>query len=566
MMKEPVTRSDKAKGGLIGKASSYIGGLSLIFAGAGLLALILSGLIKLLFPNLATSAQILLAVGLLSLLVAFASSFSTVKATVLGRRGRYGVNTILMVVVFLGIVIVINYIGDRNAGRIDMTGNKTFTLAPQSAKVLHDLKTKVEAVGFFTPNDARQAAVRGPATDLLQEYAHTTGNFTYRFVDPELDPGTARQYGVNSDSSPGEIVFSSEGRLQPVETLKLNATQGFTPNINLEKDYTQAILAVTHQQQKKVYFLVRHGEPDITDAQNQAGYGLARLGLEGDNYQVDVLDLASAGKVPDDCAVLVVAGPKRDLLDEEKQPIEDYLRNYGRALFLLDPNTPQSYRDLIKRWAVDIGTGEVADAGSFVSGDLRSPIVQKSQYSPYAQGTGLAPSPITNALNEVVFFQEASALEPTVDMKKLPQTLLILPILESSPISWLETDPNATSPSANEQRGPLSLGMTIDALAPLGENPPTDAPQGKRTQMVILGDSDFASNRFFTSFSNGDLFLNSVNWLADDVDLISVRPKLTIPRELVVTNRTWAFIKWSSLLILPVVVGAAGAATWWRKR
>ena len=83
---------------------------------------------------------------------------------------------------------------------------------------------------------------------------------------------------------------------------------------------------------------------------------------------------------------------------------------------------------------------------------------------------------------------------------------------------------------------------------------------------MIFGDSDFARNRFFFSSDNADLLLNSVNWLADDYELISIRPKLLPYRELVLNSRERDFIKWSSWFFPPAVMMLLGGLVWWRRR
>ncbi|MEE9284450.1 MAG: Gldg family protein, partial [Dehalococcoidia bacterium] len=377
--------------------------------------------------------------------------------------------------------------------------------------------------------------------------------------------------GINPDTEPGTVVFVSEGNLQPVETLTFTRQGQFVPNINLEQDFTQGILSVTRTGQKVVRFLTRHGERDPGSSEG-AGYALAFLGLEGDNYRVATLDLDSAGSVPADTAVLIVAGPERDLLEQEVQPLEDYLRGGGNALFLLDPETPQTYRDVIMTWGVELGEGTIVDRSSFVSPNPRAPLVRRDRYN------FLAPnlfSPVTQPITDVTFYERATAISPIdpqpardLDLPNIfynTDTLLITPLAVTTPVlSWLETDPENDRFDLGELLGPLALGVSIEALAPFGEEPASS--QSVKTQIIVFGDSDFASNRFFTSFGNGDMFLNAVNWLAGDADLISVRPKLRVPRLLIVTERTWNFIRWSSLLILPIAVAGVGAVVWWRRR
>ena len=228
-----------------------------------------------------------------------------------------------------------------------------------------------------------------------------------------------------------------------------------------------------------------------------------------------------------------------------------------------------------------IPDGTIVDPASSVSDNPRAPFVGARGYSLHealrAPEDPLFDSirfnPITHPINDFSFYDHAAPVVPLstqaddfgiTNIFFAGNSLTVSPFLMTSPVlSWLEQDPDINRPDAEEPAGPLAIGVTIDATAPFGVDP---VPEAARTQIVVIGDSDFASNRFFSSFSNGDVLLNSVNWLAGDVDLISVRPKLRDARLLIVEHDVWIFIRWSSLLILPVVVGLAGAVVWWRQR
>ena len=556
--------------------SDYVGNVSLASLAAGIVALVTAGIVRLIAPELETSVLVFLALGLLFLLLAATTGFNTIRSAITTRRGFYGFNTTVMVLLFLAIASIIIFVGARNNARFDVTSTGEFSLAKQTVQILKDLENRIEAIAFFVPGDPNQVLVRGPALDLLEEYSQATGRFSYRVVDPELEPGEARRFGINPSTEPGTIIFATEGNLHPVSTLIFTQQGQFVPNFNLEKDFSQAILAVTRVQQKVVYFLERHGEADITNLVDGAAYGLAGRGLLSDNYLVTTLDLAGEGSVPEDASVLVIAGPKNDLLEEEREPLEQFLLDGGKALFLLDPDSPPGFRELLNAWGVRLGEGTVVDLGSSVSGNPRAPLVRRDRYNFLAPQLGLF-SPITQPVTDSSFFERAAAVIPLEDQGVelnppqpnvfyLTESLLITPLaVTSGVLSWLESDPEENQFDPGELRGPLALGVSIDARAPFKQEPPF-GEQAPRTQIVVFGDSDFASNRFFSSFANGDMFLNSVNWLAGDVELISVRPKLRDPRLLIVTQGTWNFIRWSSLLILPIAVAAAGGFIWWRRR
>ena len=87
-----------------------------------------------------------------------------------------------------------------------------------------------------------------------------------------------------------------------------------------------------------------------------------------------------------------------------------------------------------------------------------------------------------------------------------------------------------------------------------------------QTSIVVVGDTDFASNKYSGSAKNSDLFINSINWLAKDFELISIRPKTQAYRELVLTKSERDFIRWSGWLLMPTLVTLGGFISWWRRR
>ena len=560
--------------------TEYVGNTAAAALVGSAMALIAAAVLALVARDLRGAALGLLIVGLVLLLAAFVSGYSQVRAAIMTRRGFYGLNATAMTLLFLALAAVIIWVGAQSNAAWDVTATRQFSLAPQTASILDDLDKEVRAVAFFVPGDANQTAVRSTSLDLLEEYGRQSGLFSFEVVDPDLNPETARNFGINPNSQPGTVVFASGGALQPVNTLIFQSEGGFLPNINLEKDFSQAILAVTRAQQKVVYFTIRHGERNISGA-DDAGYGLARFGIEGDNYTVRPLDIVTAGAVPGDAAAVVVAGPQRELLEEEVGPLNDYLRGGGNALFLLDPNPPASYTAILEEWGVTIGEGTVVDLASSVSNNTRAPFIGQSGYSLHEALNQPADelfnnvryTQITHPIDDFSFYDHAAPIIPLSDQAadlEVPNIfyagneITIAPFLTTTPVfSWAERDPDSESLDDGEPVGPLAIGVTIDAAAPFGAPPVEGAP---RTKIVVIGDSDFASNRFFSSFSNGDVLLNSVNWLTGDFDLISVRPKLRDARLLIVNQDEWNFIRWSSLLILPIVVGFAGAFVWWRQR
>ncbi|MBI4476631.1 MAG: hypothetical protein HY654_05625 [Acidobacteria bacterium] len=120
-----------------------------------------------------------------------------------------------------------------------------------------------------------------------------------------------------------------------------------------------------------------------------------------------------------------------------------------------------------------------------------------------------------------------------------------------------------------DKQGPVSI-----AVAVTGEAPDAKAPDGGKegegqkpeARVAAFGDSDFASNNAFGISGNRDLFLNTVNWLSQQENLISIRPKEPEDRRITLTADQQQRIFWLSLVIIPGAVLAGGIYTWWRRR
>ena len=528
--------------------------LAVLVAILGGFAVIGGGVIFISIAELRSFALGTVGVGAILLLLALASTFVQVRRALVGRRGRYSANAIVIVITFTAITILVSLISFLNPTRLDVTATKQFTLAPQTLKVLADLKEPVKATAFFVPDLSREAADRQRSDDFLFEFGRrSNGKFTYVFVDPEAEPAKPRQMGISDFPS---IVFESQTstRRQVVKV----------PPVT-EQDFASALITVTDPaRQKAVYFLTGHGEKDIADtAENSFAFGLASRGIVGDNYQIRTVNLFKDKAMPNDVAVLVVAGPQRDMLTDEVPVLTDWLEKGGRAVFLLDPDAPKSFKQVLMKWGVRVLPGTIVDEGSSVSGDPRTILVQRAQYPP---------AEITAPL-DATFFPLAAALdipdEYKKDPRKQPPWVTYSPLIPSSLRSWVTEDASRnTFREEKDVSGPAALGLIVTAFSTLDKepSPPAEGTAPTPTRLVLIGDSDFASNKYFHAYSNGDLLVNSVNWLAQDFSLISIRPKPTVFRQLVLTRSQFDFIRYASWFFLPGLIALGGIFAWWQRR
>ncbi|MFC1900886.1 Gldg family protein [Chloroflexota bacterium] len=502
--------------------------LSGLIAVLGLIALLVGLVLMVISINLRLAALMILALGVALLIIAFIIDFKRVGKAITGRRGKFSTGTTVMVSIFIGIALLANAISIGNYHRFDVTGVSQFTLTSQTKAVLEQMEIPVKAICFFTPNDPYNITTY--ATTLLDEYKNFTDQLSVETIDPDEHPDTAKQYGITQYQT---VVFESEiGRrlIQPEYIVE-----------QAEHAFTSAILEVTGVEQKKVYFLTGHNEADI-----EGNYSYALQGLLDNLYTIGTLDIQRTLAIPNDCDGLIIAGPQKSLTAREVEIIQEYLENDGWLMVLLNPNPQQEIRQILSEWWIDIEDGTVIDASSYVSPNQDNPIIPRTRNE-----FGLSET----------YFPGATAVRQKEDT---PDEIFLLPLFYTSGNSWLEKnyDP-AEEPEFNEgveEKGSQALGVLVATI------PPEEAVEMQLTRIIVIGDSDFASNQHFYNGDNGNLFLNCVELLTTGTELISIERKVMPFRRMLIEPEEQSFIQISSIGLLPLLVLIGGGIIWWRRR
>ncbi|MCD6290332.1 MAG: GldG family protein [Anaerolineae bacterium] len=503
-------------------------------AGIGLILLLFAFAAQVLSSGPKWLPEVLLSLGVILITGYALLRPRDVMAALTGRQARYGGNALLLSIAFLGILATINVLSTHHHKRFDLTAGKQYTLSQETIQILDRLQKPVQVTAFFTPGDPRQTDVE----DLLKEYAYHSDKFTYKFVDPEQHPGEARRLGVTTY---GVLVFQQGDRRQQ--------TYGID-----EEDLTSALLKVTSDKQKTIYFTTGHKERDPQSFQ-PAGYGNVGRMLGQDNYRVKMLNLVTiTGTIPSDAAAIVIASPRIPFTPDEVDKLSQWLESGGHLMLLADPPTKPdaddpmtAFSDLLKRWGIQFRNDIVLDPASAFFGDAASPLVTRFSYST-----------ITKDLSGLTtFFPLARSIEV---LNPAPKDVTVTPIIKTSSESWGETD-LSHQPHYDKDadvRGPLVLAATVE----YGE---------RGTRMVIFGDADFASNNVLNSvrgaFGNGDLFRNSVNWLTEEKELIAIGPKkpqMHIMPPLTPAQQNTIF--YGTAVFLPLTILILGGVVWWRRR
>ena len=524
---------------------------------------------------------------------------SSVVAAFLSRTGRYGVNTLLALAAFTGIVVAVNFVSFENKQRVDVTATNQFSLSERTRELLGGLEDDVRATAFYkaladTP-DAAEAARRNRVVDTLEEFNARSGRFTYRVVDPDLEPGVVGAYfGARPAGFVSETVVIENMRTGEFDSLQpTDATFG-----ELEQDLVTSLYIATGQEQKKVYFLAGHGERNI-DGGGGGGYGLLRQALEQENYLAEglVWRRGDAGvSVPADAALVVVAGPTSELPEAHGEALDLYLlgrdaegqrrRENGSMIFLAEPDTPASWREFLIEWGIVLLPGYIRDVDSSAP-SLPQTLALDIDFNRIVnfnlQVLGNNEAAITSAFEAAfeivapegrqlqdVFMPDAAALTPLPvgDGTRLPLALAV-----TSPNSYVITDPDRTEPVRGEGaeeddlRGAFIPVMLMRSAGKVGMELPEEGPESSDISLLMaFGDADFVSNSNIGRGSGLDLFVNSANYMLGDYSLVSIRPKAFAFREFNLDRNEYDFVRFSSWLFLPGLMALAAGLVWWLRR
>ena len=469
------------------------------------------------------------------------------------RSTQTGANALVSVFALLLILGVFNLAATQKPLRFDFTENQRYSLSEQSKQVVATLN-KPAKLWIFDELQSEENR------NLLENYKQLSQNqFSYEFVDPREQPGVAQKFGVTSF---GEVYLEVENQPQRLQTLQ---NQGDSQSGLSESILTNALARVNTGQSDSVYFLQGHEEYAL----NEISEATERLQERG--FVSSPLNLAENLKqqtgIPDDAAVVIIAGAQKPLFEPEVSALDDYLNQGGNALFLIDPRTDPGLNTLLNRWGVALdpgliidGTGGVAQVdqatGGLVGFGPTAPLVNTYGDHPITADFG----------NNNSFYPFSRAIVLT-SVEGIQSTEL----LSTNEQSWAEKniEQDLVFNPEEDLKGPLTL---VAALTRPLENQPSessapDSTPPKESRLVVIGNSTFATNGLFSQQLNGDVLTNSVLWLSQrEGEVLSINPKDPTNRRIQLQTVQARWVVWLSLIIMPLVGFGLGGFIWWKRR
>ncbi|MCZ2126310.1 MAG: GldG family protein [Anaerolineales bacterium] len=453
-----------------------------------------------------------------------------------GRQARYGSNSLILALATVGILVAVNYIVFKNPDLLnspyDLTADKSNTLAPETLQILAELKQPVKATGFFSAD-----SYTSDAESILGKFRdNSAGKFSYQFANPDTDPVTARNAGVTGD---GKIL------LQMGETKEIAAYAS-------ETELARALLRLISPGSHAVYFLQGHGEISL-DGSGQLSYSVVKSTLEAKNYTVGELNLLTTRAIPEDAQTVIIAGPQKPVSEDEVALLKAYMEKGGSLVVLEDPTFVTQFgaaKDpladyLSADWGITLNNDVIVDG--------------VNQQNPLAAVSSRAnPHPITQNLtqNLVVVMPQARSLSIA---SSAPANVTDTWLISTEQNSWGKTDIDENSvldfDPAKDIPGPLYLAVAAENLQTKG-------------RVVVFGNSPFAIDQNFDVYGNGNFLINSIDWAAEQEELLNLTARPRTERIFTPPAATWQFMLLTLVIVIviPGLVVFLGVSAWLARR
>jgi len=509
-----------------------------------------------------------IAAGLLYLVVCF----DDIRKVFSARSFRSGTNSLLITCLVLSLLVIVNMIGYRHFFWKDITVARKYELSPLTMEIIKEIEQKKQDVyvtSFFWTYIDRSLSQEQNRTlifqnrererklrDLLAVYSGVSPYIQYRFLDPNRELMLARQYNIQRYRGNVTIVESGDN-------------QEMVADMETEEQMTNSLIKVLSEERKTVYFLEGHQERDIDDG-SPDGFMMAASAIQDQAYEVKRLNVFESGGVPENACALVIPGARKEIMTEEIALIEDYLSKGGRVLVCVDPEYDTSLIEWLLGWGIRVGDDIVVDnsaAGMRQGAGPTEPLLYSYDRE----------HPITQ------FLMKAFTTMPTVRSVRLvdtpPEDLELTVLASTSDNSWGERNRGSLTVKnptfdPDDLSGPVPVAVAMlkklrevkpgieELQTGPGSRMPTQEEIRKmrlekstvRAQLVVFGDSHFASNAYLRYGGNWDLFMNTVNWLIGDERLINIRSKDPEDQTIYITQRQFKRMALVVKMIIPAVV------------
>ena len=530
--------------GQIGQWASIIGGVALLM-----------GIIGLIWQGGLTSLVILaLAIGVIGIVLWAAMSPREFRAFVNGRQARYSTSAVFGALLLIGIVVLVYVVLQRAVIVLDMTQGQRYSISDETRNILRQITRPIQITGFYSPRTLSQREIDDQFFRLYEE--GSDGKISRNYIDPDEQPAMAQKFGVTSD---GEVFLSY---LNTDGSVDFNSVSRLPRSESQERDMTEAISRLLISGTLTVYFDQSHAERDPLSAEPQGlsgiNNGIRESGLI--TYPISISDLAtSGGNIPDTASAVILARPTTDFSEAEIAVIDRYLQKGGALFIMADVLFNQDaflrYDGLFNHYLWEhfgIRALDAAVVDEAAHGQTLLDIVSAAIYPENDIARRL------DQQNSPTLFKIARPVDvSTTPAEDVPNGKVIM----SSPQSYGETDLKTLGETET-----YKFDQGVDIPGPLSTvawayNRVTGA------KVLLIGDSDFATNSLVQTGGNGILFTDGLSWLTGFSDRINFAPQAygTGSPVIFVDGQTLDVISFITVILLPGLVFAIGLGIWIRR-
>lgn len=512
------------------------------------------------------------------------------------RKLKYGVSSAVAVIIFAGILIALNIIGQRLFLRADLTEWKEFTVSQSTRNILRDLDDLISIQVFFSKDLPPQVAtLEQRVSDILREYeVYSGGRVSVRYLDPEKPEVRHQAAGMGIPQLQMNVLQADQFQIMNVYMgigIRYGERMQAIPMVQdvntLEYDLTSAIIKLTRDEEKTVGFLTGHGQRDLDQ-----DYTFIRQRLE-DQYRLRTVNLYEGlTAVPDDINTLIIPGG-RDIPGRVRYEIDQFVMRGGRLIVFADVvqideqmglrahPSDSGLSDLLAHYGVQVGGSLVLDGRSSMASFSTGMIAYTTPYPywPRATGNGLdLHHPITSRL-ESVTFPWTAPLEvrvkpmherngdgedawPFFTGEPVQPDVRAAVLAASSEMAWTRAGNHDLNPQSPAMRAGQPTGISYPLAVALQGHftsfyeerpvPARPAPEGMDadgsfdgsldappltrsalSQVLVVGCSRIVENMFLRLFPENMLFFeNAVDWMTLGEDLIAIRSRGATDRPL----------------------------------
>jgi ABC-type uncharacterized transport system involved in gliding motility auxiliary subunit len=449
------------------------------------------------------------------------------------RQTKFTLYTIVYVLIVVVAVGVVNYLANRFNKSFDATSAKKFTLSDQTMKIARNLQQPV-TITYWD----KATSFKG-AQDLLDRYKNLSPKIDVQYVDVDKKYTQAKAAGIKSY---GTITVDVANKHQEAKSLT-------------EEEVTGAMVRAMKGGERMACFTLGSGEHSLDDSQ-RTGFSSLKTLIEKNNYKTQTIKLLEKPEIPKECTLVVVAGPRRDYVQPVVDALKTYVENGGRAIFMLDPplkfareeiDDNQALLNVLAGWGVTVEKDLVLDTsgvGQLFGVGPEMPLV--TSYESHAIVRDMKDTPTG--------FPIARSLDVKTGDKTTVEKLFST---TDNSFATMNLASPEIKPDKTDKKGPLVLGAAGTY---------NSGKEGGNGRFVVVGNSEWVSNRALGFNGNRDLVLNMVNWLSSDEDLISIRPKEPEDRRLTMTARQMSMVFYASVVMIPLLCVVAGIGVWWKRR